>query len=405
MSTYIILCISVLIIISHLFDIAQKKIHIPSTLFLIILGCLLNLTATRIFQFSYIIPSSMLKILGTVGLVLIVLEGVLELDISRKSFQNMKRAFLVALFIMIASSLLISVVLMLYLRNSFLGSLLYSIPLSIISSAILIPSIHKLEEGTKEFIVYESIFSDIIGIFLFYFLAGKEVLTFMSISKFGLSLISIIVISVISSYLLIFIISRITGSARIMLTIAILLLIYNICQLANLSALMLILVFGLIINNFGDFLKLLKIPQKISRLFDNNSIRLASSELKHVNKEITFFIRTFFFLVFGYSLNTSSIFDLHVILIGLAIILIIYTIRFMYFRFLHATVFPELLLAPRGLITILLFYSIPSNTLPGGGSELGVLYFTVISSIIIMAIGLIITPKQVKKCREIANFR
>lgn len=393
MSTGIIILISVLIILSHLFDIVQKKIHVPSVLFLIVLGYCIHQIASYYFQFSFIVPFDVLKLLGTIGLVLIVLEGVLELKMQKKALQIMKRAFFVALFITVLSSLLISYVIVTCVGDTFFHSLLYSIPLSIISSAILIPSIHKFHDLTRNFMIYESIFSDIIGIFLFYFLINNEILTFSSIPKLGLSLIVVIVISVISSYLLIFIISRITGKARIMLTIAILLLLYSLCKLANLSALLVILVFGLIINNFGRFLKFFRVPEKIGYLFNKDSIDLASIELKQVNSEITFFIRTFFFIVFGYSLDLAMIFDLNTILVGVLVILIIYGIRFLYFKFLHTSVFPELLLAPRGLITILLFYSIPSNSLTWG-KEIGVLYFTVIMSIIIMAFGLVFSPKQ-----------
>ena len=120
----------------------------------------------------------------------------------------------------------------------------------------------------------------------------------------GLNLAAIITISIVSSYLLIFILSKITGNTKIILTIAILLLLYNLCHLLNLSALLLILVFGLIINNFGRFLKLFKIPAAVSNLFNKESVELASYELKQVNCEITFFIRTFFFLVFGFSMES-----------------------------------------------------------------------------------------------------
>jgi len=176
------------------------------------------------------------------------------------------------------------------------------------------------------------------------------------------------------------------------LTIAILLFLYSFCEIVNLSALLVILVFGLILNNFDHFLKFFKIPFSISRFFDNKSIELASSELRQVNREITFFIRTFFFLVFGYSLNLTMLSDRNVILIGLIVIIVIYGIRFLYFKFLHSSIFPELFLAPRGLITILLFYSIPSNSLTRG-DDIGVMYFTVIMSILIMSLGLISLPK------------
>ena len=149
MTAYIIISISGLIILSHLFDITQRRIHLPSVLLLIVTGYLIQHIASYSFRFTYIVPFAALKVLGTIGLVLIVLEGVLELKITKKELPNIRRAFFVALLITVVSSLIISYIFIFYLGVTFLNSLLYSIPLSIVSSAILIPSIHKLSRKTR----------------------------------------------------------------------------------------------------------------------------------------------------------------------------------------------------------------------------------------------------------------
>ena len=51
-------------------------------------------------------------------------------------------------------------------------ALMLTIPLSILSSAIILPSIEDLNEKKKEFMIYESTFSDIIGIVAFYAVLG-----------------------------------------------------------------------------------------------------------------------------------------------------------------------------------------------------------------------------------------
>jgi hypothetical protein len=51
-----------------------------------------------------------------------------------------------------------------FLDISLLNGLLFSIPLSILSSAIILPSIEDLDEDKREFMIYESTFSDIVGI-------------------------------------------------------------------------------------------------------------------------------------------------------------------------------------------------------------------------------------------------
>ena len=59
-----------------------------------------------------------------------------------------------------------------------LNALLHTIPLSILSSAIILPSIDNLDEDRREFMIYESTFSDIIGIVGFY-----SVLTMLDSSR------------------------------------------------------------------------------------------------------------------------------------------------------------------------------------------------------------------------------
>ena len=133
MVTYIIIFLSLLIVISHLFEIVQRKTHVPSVLFLIILGYLLNHLASYLFHFSYIVPPGALKMLGSIGLVLIVLEGVLAIKIKKSDVKIIKRAFLVAFIVLLASALSISCLNMAFTSITFVNSLLYSIPLSIIS--------------------------------------------------------------------------------------------------------------------------------------------------------------------------------------------------------------------------------------------------------------------------------
>ena len=54
------------------------------------------------------------------------------------------------------------------------AALVNAIPLSIISSAIAIPSVDQIGKSKREFIVYESIFSDIFGILIFNFVVFTD---------------------------------------------------------------------------------------------------------------------------------------------------------------------------------------------------------------------------------------
>jgi hypothetical protein len=70
-------------------------------------------------------------------------------------------------------------------------------------------------------------------------------------------------------------------------------------------------------------------------------------------------------------------------------------IRYVFLRYISQTnIFPELFIAPRGLITIILFYSIPPQLVSNKFNE-GVLSFVIIVSGIIMMLGILFYKKKV----------
>jgi Kef-type K+ transport system membrane component KefB len=106
--------------------------------------------------------SGALAVLATIGLVLIVLEGSLELEIDRSKIGLVSKSFVGAFFSILILSFSFALVFQ-YVSNQPLKVLLINaIPLSIISSAIAIPSVKNLSASNREFVTYESSLSDII---------------------------------------------------------------------------------------------------------------------------------------------------------------------------------------------------------------------------------------------------
>lgn len=165
-ANYLLIGLSIIIIISYLFNLISKKTSIPSVLLLIIFGVILN-KVSNYYQLIQINLLPLLEILGVVGLIMIVLEASLDLKLERKKWPILWRSFLVALLGLVGSSFAIGEALNIFLGGGFEASLIYAIPLSILSSAIILPSVHGLSENKKEFMIYESTFSDILGITFF----------------------------------------------------------------------------------------------------------------------------------------------------------------------------------------------------------------------------------------------
>ncbi|GAB5465223.1 MAG: hypothetical protein Kapaf2KO_06590 [Candidatus Kapaibacteriales bacterium] len=118
-----------------------------------------------------------------------------------------------------------------------------------------------------------------------------------------------------------------------------------------------------------------------------------TKDFRIITAETAFVVRTFFFVAFGMFIDLSALLDERVLIVGSIIVLIMYGIRYLNVKLLVKTdVFPEIFLAPRGLITILLFFQIP---LVYQISEIGsgLLLFVILATGFIMMFALIATPE------------
>lgn len=239
--------------------------------------------------------------------------------------------------------------------------------------------------------VYESTFSDILGIMLFYFLISS-----METESFGemslavlLNLTLTVVVSITASYFLIFLFQKIRTELKLFLLIAVLILLYSLSKMLHLSSLLIILVFGLILSNRQVFF-----PGKLKRFLDEKQMASIFDNFKMITLESSFVVRTFFFVIFGFTIVLASLLDFKVWLVSILILVILYGLRYAYFRLIiRKNIFPDVWMAPRGLITILLFYSIPESLVVEEFNT-GILLLVILASSIVMAVSLIKHRKQ-----------
>ena len=97
MTTTIIILLCTLILTAYVFDLTASKTKIPAVIFLLLMGWLLR-QATLYFSISIPDLSGILPVLGTVGLILIVLEGSLELEFNKTKIPVIKRSFISSFF-------------------------------------------------------------------------------------------------------------------------------------------------------------------------------------------------------------------------------------------------------------------------------------------------------------------
>lgn len=327
MTTYTILIIlSGLVIFSYLFDLVASKTKIPSVLLLLLLGIglrfLVEYLNIHTFNFLSILPT-----LGTVGLILIVFEGSLELKYDRNKNKIIKSAFFSALSILLGTATLITVIIYQISHKDLYTCIANAIPFSVISSAIAIPSAAALSGKDKEFVVYESSLSDILGIIIFNFAITNHSITTSAFIGLGLSTFLIILLSAIACVVLLYIMGKLVHHIKFFLIISILILVYAVGQSYHLSSLVLILSTGLFLNN-ADTIQ----NAWFRGVFLYKNLSADLSQLYQLSAESAFILRTFFFVIFGFTMNIQELNNLPIIANGLFILISVYVIRIIFLK-------------------------------------------------------------------------
>jgi len=351
----IIISICVLLLFAYVFDLTSSKTKIPSVILLLLLGSAARYTAT---YFEWQVPNlfPLLPVFGTVGLILIVLEGTLDLKLNKTKLPIIKKSFLVA-FIPIVLLGVFLALLFHYIGNfSFKQSLANAIPLCVISSSIAIPSARNMNENNREFIIYESSLSDILGVLFFNFIALNEITNGVSVFHFIFEVIVICLISFVATGILSVLLNRIEHHVKFIPIMILVILIYAISKEYHLPALIFILIFGLFLSNLQEI-------KKIKGLGTLNTEKLEIEVVRfhELVAEATFLIRALFFLLFGYLIQLEELLNQQTLVLTLIIIAAILLIRWIVLKLFSIPLNPLLFIAPRGLITILLFLSLPAS--------------------------------------------
>lgn len=385
---YLIIAGALVLILSHFFNVVSKKTSIPSVLMLIVLGFLTK-QVLRYFDIAQNInwmPG--LAVIGTVALIMIVLEGALELELKKEKIKVIGQSLLVAGLGLVVTVIGFALLFKLFFPEaSQIQRLLYATPPAVLSSAIIIPSVRGLKEVNREFHIYESIFSDILGILLFYFfeyLAEHSTSITHAVWAFSWKSFLTVIVSIFITYILILVFQQIKSAGRLFLLIASLLLMYAAGKLMHPASLLIILVFGLVLKNRHLFFR-----GFMANWLDDEKAHHTEKEFHLITAETAFVFRSFFFFIFGITISLSSLWDVKVILIGFGMIALNYILRLgILFPMDKAHAISRWFIAPRGLITILLAISIPESIQIDGFNQ-GILLLVILVSSVLMAIQLI----------------
>jgi len=205
---------------------------------------------------------------------------------------------------------------------------------------------------------------------------------------FFFELLIVFIISFVSVVGLSFLLSRIRYHVSFAPIMLIVILLYFISKLYHLPGLIFILIFGLFLGNL-DELKNLKWIERLRPEKLNTEVK----KFKEITTEATFFIRAIFFLMFGFLMEAKEILNLQTLPWAIAISAVTIVIRLVALRLFKLPSSPLLYIAPKGLITVLLFLAIlPEQAMSMVNKSL--IIQSIILSVLIMMFGLMAGTKK-----------
>ncbi|MDG1653030.1 MAG: cation:proton antiporter [Flavobacteriaceae bacterium] len=400
MNTLIILFVfPLLIIFSYMFDAFARKTKFPSVILLMFTGIIVRAITSAYGFDDFGFLDNLIPVLGTIGLILIVLEGALELEIRKEKLGLILKGFLAALVLLILNIAALQWVFSNLFQMSTQLSILSAIPLAIISSAVAIPSAASLLNQEREFVVYESTFSDILGIMIFnyalrQFEAQQDLIGTTPLVSLFLQILGVIVISLAITYVLFRLIRQIDHHVKFFLILALLILVYAFGKLLHLPALVTIFIFGIFLSNVKSLL-----PRFLKNYLDLDQTEKELHEFHILTAESTFIVRTFFFLFFGFSIQLTDFNSIQPLFYGGLIILVMLLLRYVYFTATTFKIKPSSLvyMSPRGLISILLFIQLKEVEfidLTTSPIDERVLLIVILISMLVMLIGTLKRSEQ-----------
>lgn len=383
MAYQVIIAFCIIILLAYLFDITGKYSKIPGVLLLILLGIIIRILVNRAGLY---VPDlePVLPVIGTLGLILIVMEASLDLKINAQKKKIIQKSILSSIILFALFVLIFSNVLNAFFSVPWTTALLNAIPLGIISSAVAIPAAANLNTADKEFIVYESSFSDILGILVFDFIAAGFVSLAGSLTNLLFDSFITLVISIVATTALALLLHKTTHHVNYVIIMTFIVLIYTLAKFIHLPALLFVLLFGLVLANY----RFLDFPFT-ARFIHFEKFGKDIESFKHISGELTFLVRSFFFIMFGYLTKLDELLNVQNLSFSLAIIVFLVLLRWLFFKqVIREKVIPLLFYAPRGLITILLFLSIPE------AHRIGIINEGVVTQIIFISI-LLLSPGNI----------
>ncbi len=338
---------------------------------------------------------------GSLALIIILFEGGMDMDLDRL-ISEFGAASLLVVVSFVLSMAGIAAFFHLVQGWEIIPSLLMGTILGCTSAAIVIPIINRMEirDEIKILISIESALSDVLAVVL--------TLTLVEIITLGTTGIRTPFRAIAGSFSTAVIGGGLAGifwlkvlnyfkdrKYSYMFTLAAVLFIFGAVRFLGGSGAIAVLVFGIVLGNSHSF----------SRFLHISDDSLIESTIKFFHGEMTFFIRTFFFVYMGMIITFRQL-DLDFLLICFSILLIIVVMRYVSVGF-TALVFKEkkqdrfimMSMLPRGLASAVLAIIPASMNIRGSENFVDITFAVIILTNVIMSLGVYSVDRRMKKVK------
>ena len=383
---------AIIIILGFLGEEFFNRTSIPDSILLLLFGVLLG----PVFQlFAHEELLAITPYFAALALIIILFDGGLNMDI-REAVKNSPRALILAIIGWILNVIVTAAFTKVILGWRLLDGLLLGSIVGGGSSIIVIALIRKLKvtEKIETVLSLESILTDVlctVGAFTaINILLSGEVSIGAALGSVGIAFGVGILVGLGFGVAWLVILERIKGKPNAyMLTLAMLFLTYVVATNLNGNGALSALFFGLIIGNSRPIAKQLKFRTTIS--IDNN--------VRDFHSQISFLIRSFFFVFTGLLFSLSSYFS---VLFGLLLSVAFLGIRFVVVKM--ASVKSELndygtlmtVMFPRGLAAAVLASLPLTYGVPDSQVFPEIAFIVILTTIIITTVGVAVLKKRQK---------
>lgn len=323
---FILLLFSLIIIFGYIAELIFDRFNISDTLLLIIMGFLIGPNVL-----NYIQPESLgllAPFFTTFTLLFLMFEGSLKLDL-KSFFRGFSSGVIIALFYFFLSTLAITAV-FLYFNFDFTSAIMIGFSLGGVSTSFIIPVLNQLNPGkeVRSILTVEAALTDVLAIVLALTVIELKVTRVFSIKEILSELASLFaiasIIGIIFGAVWIYLEEKLVKDKDYMVTIGYVVLIYFLTEYLGGNGAIAALFFGMVLTNS---IKLRVFVRKIVKGEDveNGSIKkIISAREREFYDEISFFLKTFFFVYLGILLNIMNV---KAILIGSVVAVSILIIR------------------------------------------------------------------------------